>query len=88
MTGKLIASEPTPGQMITELYCWIGTYHDGTEGIIGGSLPGMGVTAMMSSRRHAAESLWQFAQRAQSLSLDTAHPVVSIRLATFKLVAP
>ena len=86
MTSKLIASAPTPGQMITELHCWIATYSDGTEGIIGGNIGhGSGMMPMMSSRRATAAMLKPLAKHAQALSLDTKNPVTSIRLATFRL---
>jgi hypothetical protein len=80
---KLIASEPTPGQRITELHCWVASYGNGTEGIIGANLPGLGLTALVSSRRAAAEGLAPFAQQVMKLSRDTKHPVTKIRLVTF-----
>ena len=82
---KLIASEPTPGQQITELHCWIATYRDGSEGIIAGGIQGFGMTTLMSSKRYVAEALEQTARQSQSLSLDTRNPVVSVRLATFTI---
>jgi hypothetical protein len=80
---ELIASEPTPGQRIAELYCWIATYADGTEGIIAGGLPGLGMTPLVSSRRHVAEQLEAVARNAMRLSQDTPHRVTKVRLVTF-----
>jgi hypothetical protein len=80
---KLIASEPTPGQRITELHCWIATYADGTEGIIAGGLPGLGMTPLVNSRRHMAVKLERFAREAMAATARTAHRVVNVRLVTF-----
>jgi hypothetical protein len=80
---ELIASERTPGQRITELHCWIATYADGTEGIIAGGLPGLGMTPLVTSRRHAAEQLEVVAHNAMRLSRATPHRVTSVRLVTF-----
>jgi hypothetical protein len=79
----LVDSEPTPGQRITELHCWIATYRDGSEGIVAGGIAGLGMTTLLSSRRHVAEQLGDVARSAQSLTLDTRNPVVSVRLVTF-----
>ena len=81
--ARLVASEPTPGQRITDLYCWIATYCDGTEGIVGGILPGIGQTPLVTSRRRVAEDLGRFAREAQRLSMQTPNPVASVRLVTF-----
>lgn len=51
--GVLIGGEPTPGQRITDLHCWIATYADGTEGIVAAGLEGLGITTLLSSRRAA-----------------------------------
>jgi hypothetical protein len=83
MRGRSVASEPTPGQLITDLHCWIATYVDGTEGICGGILPGIGQTPLISSRRSVAEELGRFAREAQHLSRQTPNPVVTVRLVTF-----
>jgi hypothetical protein len=83
MDAKLVASEPTPGQQITELHCWIATYADGTEGIVAGGLEGLGMTTLMSSRRDQAEKMQPFAREAQRLTMHTAKRVVRIRLVTF-----
>jgi hypothetical protein len=85
MTDRLIDSEPTRGQFITELYCWIATYGDGTEGIIAGGLPGLGMTALVNSRRHVALNLEVAARRAMRLTmhLPQAQRVVRVRLVTF-----
>lgn len=80
---ELVASEPTPGQRITELHCWIAIYADGTEGIIAGGLPGIGMTPLVTSRRHAAEQLEAVARNAMRLSQNTPHRVISVRLVTF-----
>ena len=82
--AKLVSSEPTPGQRITELHCWVATYADGTEGIIAGGLEGLGMTPLLSSRRHVAESLEAKARETMQLSRRTKHPVVSVRLVTFR----
>lgn len=76
----------TTTRRITHIYCWLATYEDGSEGIIGG-LPDLGLVPMMSSRRHAAEAMQASAEQAMRLSQHTRHPVASIRLATF-VVAP
>lgn len=80
---KLIDSEPTPGQRITELHCWIATYRDGTEGIVAAGLEGLGMTTLLSSKRHVAERLADVAHGAMRLSLHTANPVDRVRLVTF-----
>jgi hypothetical protein len=81
---KLISSEPTPGQRIDQLHCWIATYRDGSEGIIAGGLQGLGMTALLSSRRHVAESMESVAEKSRALSLDTRNPVVSVKLVTYE----
>ena len=83
MNERLIASESTPGQKITELHCWIATYADGTEGIIAGGIDGLGLTTLLSSHRHIAEQLEPMARKAQRMTMHTRHRVVSIRLVTF-----
>jgi hypothetical protein len=83
MPDRLLPSPPTPGQLITELHAWVATYADGTEGIIAGELPGMGMTPLITSRRAVAESLEELARRAQRLTMHTRHRVVRIRLVTF-----
>jgi hypothetical protein len=80
---ELIASEPTPGQRITELHCWIATYADGTEGIVAGGIEGLGVTTLLSSRHHVAMQLERHARAAMAATARTAHRVVSVRLVTF-----
>jgi hypothetical protein len=80
---KLIGSESTPGQQITDIHCWIATYADGTEGIIAGGIEGLGLTTLVSSRRHVAEKMEPIARRAQRMTMHTQHRVVSIRLVTF-----
>jgi hypothetical protein len=81
MDAKLVYSEPTPGQRITELHCWVATYQDGSEGIIAGGLEGLGMTPLLSSRRETAEKLEAKAREAMQL---TKGQVVSVRLVTFK----
>lgn len=83
MTEKLLASESTPGQRITELHCWIATYADGTESIIAGGLEGIGLTPLLSSRRQVAATLEPAARAAQRMTMHTAHRVIGIRLVTF-----
>ena len=83
MVTKLIGSEPTPGQRITELHAWIATYADGTEGIIARALPGLGMTPLVNSRLHVARQLERFAREAMALTRGTPSPVVSVRLVTF-----
>jgi hypothetical protein len=85
MADRLVSSEPTPGQFITELHCWIGTYGDGTEGIIAGGLAGLGMTMLVSSRRHIALELEEAARRAMRMTmhLPQAKRVVSVRMVTF-----
>jgi|HubBroStandDraft_4_1064222.scaffolds.fasta_scaffold59061_5 hypothetical protein len=80
---KLIFSEPTPGQFITELHCWIATYPDGTEGIIAYGIDQIGTTPLISSHRDIAEKLEPLARHAQSISLTQATRAISIRLVTF-----
>jgi len=79
----LVHSEPTPGQRIVNLHCWVATYQDGSEGIIAGGLPDMGMTPLVTSRRHVAEGMEAIARQVQRLSQQTPHPVVSVRLVTF-----
>jgi hypothetical protein len=85
MPDRLISSEPTPGQFITEIHCWVATYADGTEGIIAGGLPGLGMTTLLSSHRHIAESLEDTARRAMRMTMHLPQDkrVVSVRLVTF-----
>ena len=80
---KLIASKSTPGQRITELHCWIATYADGSEGIVAGGIEGLGMTTLLSSRRHVAIQLERHARDAMRLTQGTRHRVVSVRLVTF-----
>lgn len=80
---KLIASESTPGQRITELHCWIATYEDGTEGIVAAGIEGLGVTTLLSSRRHIAVQLERHDREVVRLTQATPHRVVSVRLVTF-----
>lgn len=72
----------TTTRRIEQIYCWIATYEDGSEGIIGG-LPDVGMMPMLSSRRYAAEAMEASARQAMRLSQHSKHPVASIRLATF-----
>lgn len=81
--GVLIGGEPTPGQRITDLHCWIATYADGTEGIVAAGLEGLGITTLLSSRRAAAERLEPIAKAGLRESMHFAHPIVSVRLVTF-----
>jgi hypothetical protein len=81
---KLIASEPTPGQMIHELHCWIATYSDGTEGIIAGGFEGIGMTPLLSSRRTQAEAMEPMARQAQLLTKNEPIRVLAIRLVTYR----
>jgi len=84
MTDKLIASEPTPGQIIRELHCWIATYSDGSEGIIAHGLEGLGLAPLLSSRRDTAEAMEVLARQAQNLSND----VIAVRLETYRKRLP
>jgi hypothetical protein len=79
----LRSSAPTPGQMIERIFAWIATYRDGSEGIIAGGLEGIGMTTLLSSRRHVAEKLERVARESQRLTLDTRNPVVNVRLVEF-----
>ena len=83
MTDRAILSDQTPGQFIRELHCWIATYTDGTEGIIAGSLEGISLLPLMSSRRDVAERLEPMARRAQRAVMHQKHHITSIRLVTF-----
>jgi hypothetical protein len=80
VTDKLIASEPTPGQIIRELHCWIATYSDGSEGIVAHGLEGIGLTVLLSSRRETAEAMETLARKAQDLSSN----VIAVRLETYR----
>lgn len=83
MTDKLVYAEPTAGQFIRELHCWIATYEDGTEGIIAGGLEGVGVTPLLSSHRHLAETLEPIARLAQQAAMQQRDRMISVRLVTF-----
>jgi len=83
MTARLIKSESTPGQQITELHAWVATYEDGTEGIVAGGVAGVGLTPLLSSRRDLAENMQGLAREAQRMTMHTQHRVVRIRLVTF-----
>ena len=83
MSGKFIASEPTPGQRITEIHIWIATYQDGTEGIIAAGFPSLGITPLMSSRRELAQKLEARACAVMVASMDSKHPAIGVRLVTF-----
>jgi hypothetical protein len=65
------------------LHCWIATYADGTEGVIGGGVEGVGLVTLMSSRRHIALIMERNAREAMAATARTAHRVVSVRLVTF-----
>jgi hypothetical protein len=80
---KIIASEPTPGQLIRELHVWIATYADGTEGIVAGGFASLGMTPLMSSRRELAKKLEAKACAMMVASQATKHPAVGVRLVTF-----
>jgi hypothetical protein len=82
-TVRVISSDPTPGQFIREIHCWIATYPDGTEGIIAGGIEGLGMTPLLSSRRDVAERLEPQARRAQQAVMHQAKRIVSILLVTF-----
>src|SRR3954470_19950123 len=80
---RVVFSEPTPGQMIRELHCWIATYPDGTEGIMAHGTEGYGVMPLVSSDRSLAERLERAARdTALQVNRQTGH-TVTIRLATF-----
>ena len=79
----LVHSEPTPGQHITELHCWVATYRDGTEGIVASGMSMLGMTPLLSSRRDTAERLEALAHDVMRLSQQTDHPVTGVRLVTF-----
>lgn len=79
MSDILIHSEPTPGQIIRDIHCWIATFNDGTEGIMAGPLPGLGMAMLCNSRRDVAEKLEPLARSIQRAATN----VVSIRLVTF-----
>jgi hypothetical protein len=81
--ARLIASDPTPGQFIRELHCWIATYPDGTEGIMASGFEGLGMMPLFSSRRATAEMLEPSARRIQQTAMHQANQIVSIRLVTF-----
>lgn len=82
-TDRVISSDPTPGQLIQQIHCWIATYPDGTEGIIAAGLEGLGVIALLSSHRDKAEAMEAQARRAQRAVMHQANRMVSIRLVTF-----
>lgn len=82
MTDRLIASEPTPGQIIRELHTWIATYDDGSEGIVAGGFEGIGMMPLVTSRLEVARLMEGPAWRAQAL----APGVVSVRLVTYRRV--
>jgi hypothetical protein len=81
----LIDSEPTRGQFITELYCWVATYGDGTEGIIAGGIQGLGLTTLVTSRRHVAAMMEETARASMraTMHLPRDKRVVRVRLVTF-----
>jgi hypothetical protein len=82
--GKAIYSEPTPGQRVTELHCWIATYADGSEGIIAANAGELGMTPLLSSRRATAERMATLADNAmRTVAQQTGHKT-SIRLVTFR----
>lgn len=83
MNVKIVSSDPTPGQIIRELHCWIATYSDGTEGIIASGLEGLGMTPLISSRRDKAEALEVVARRIQRAAMHQTNRVLGIRLVTF-----
>ncbi len=86
--ARLVASEPTPGQVIREIHAWIAHYVDGTEGIIAAGLPGIGMTTLTTSRRNTAEAMRHLAEEAMAMSrLPGSGVKVAIRsvsLVTFK----
>jgi hypothetical protein len=83
MTARAVHSEPTPGQHIREIHCWIATYPDGSEGIMGYGTAETGLMPLMSSRRDLAEQVEPLAQRAaEATRRDTGHRV-TYRLVSF-----
>ena len=80
---RIVASEPTSGQFIRDIYCWIGTYSDGTEGIIASGIEGLGLVPLVSSYRDRAQALEPLARRAQRAMMHQGHRIVGIRLVTF-----
>jgi hypothetical protein len=72
--------EPAAGDRITDLHVWIATMMDGSEGIIAGGIPGLGMSTLMSSRRHVAVQLGQYARDVQAMAQES---VKSFRLVTF-----
>ena len=87
-SGRAIGCEPTPGQRITEIHCWIATYPDRSEGIIASSMPGLGLTPLMSSRRDVALGMAPLAEMvAKAAAQQTGHETL-VRLVTFRAVDP
>lgn len=84
--AKALHSDPTPGQRITQLHCWVATYADGSEGIVAGGVEGIGMTPLMSSRRHVAVALGPVARRAVRTVQQQAGHATKIRLVTFRSV--
>ena len=80
---RLVDSEPTPGQVVAKLHAWIGTYADGTEGLIAGGIEGLGLVVLVASRRKTAEQMRAIAERAMAASRSERVPVVAVRLTTF-----
>ena len=80
---KLIHSEPTPGQLIRELHCWIATYPDGSEGIVAGGFEGLGMMPLLSSRREQAEAMEPLARQSQHMSKTMGDRIIAIRLVTY-----
>lgn len=79
MTVKYAHSKPIPGQFIKELYAWVATYPDGTEGIIAGGIPDVGFTPLITARRDVANAMETIAQDVAASFPDR----ITVRLVAF-----
>jgi hypothetical protein len=65
--------------VIRELFAWIGTYGDGSEGIIAGGIEGIGMAPLITSRRRTADQMRRYAER----GVAETPGCVSVRLVRF-----
>jgi hypothetical protein len=71
----MAAGEPP----IRELFAWIGTHDDGSEGLVAGGIEGIGMVALVSTKRRIAETMRRYAER----GVGETPGCVSVRLVRF-----
>jgi hypothetical protein len=83
-----IPQGPTPGQYIHNLWAWIATYPDGTEGIVAAGISGIGLTTLISSKRDVAMSMETLAKAAVEDTFRNTRQRCTVKLVRFVSVVP